>query len=118
MYFGERFSFALKSIPTNLFEAPMQKRADTITPPMDEPVDCASRQTGALLWLLARCVTQRQDPELVLAALQHFDLLAGNPQADPRVRLVCARLAAQWRGRVAGAPPHCAENGPVHRTLH
>ena len=96
----------------------MQKPADKLPPSVDDTVECTSRQTGALLWILARCVTQRQDPELVLAALQHFDLLAGNPQADPRVRLVCARLAAQWRGTVAGAPPRDTEREPVRHPLH
>jgi hypothetical protein len=96
----------------------MQKPADTLTATVDEPVECASRQTGALLWLLARCVTQRHDPELVLAALRHFDILAGNAQADPRVRLVCARLAQQWRGTVTGGPACDQQPASVQRTLH
>ena len=96
----------------------MQKPAENLTAAVDESADCTSRQTGALLWILARCVTQRQDPELVLAALQHFDLLAGNAQADPRVRLVCARLAAQWRDTVAGAPSRDTEGVSKACTLH
>lgn len=96
----------------------MQKPADTLTPTVDEPLECASRQTGALLWLLARCVTQRHDPELVLAALRHFDILAGNAQADPRVRLVCARLAEHWRGTVMGAQACELQAERVRRTIH
>lgn len=96
----------------------MQKHAEPLTTPVDESADCASDQSGTLLWILARCVMQRDDPEVVLAALRHFDLLAANPNANPRLRLVCARLATQWRDAMGGTPAQDAQDAPVQRTLH
>ena len=83
-----------------------------------DTLDSAIHQTSALLWLLSRCISRRDDPELVLAALRHFDLLAANPHADPQVRLLCARLAAQWRNETSGQPMACASTALVTRTVH
>lgn len=54
-------------------------------------------QLAALLWLLSRQRSVRSSASLMQMTLDHFDLVAGNPQIAGVVRVACARLAQQWR---------------------